>query len=204
MHATNVGQPADVAPWRGWEIDHADDVALIEVAPGIRLPEAYSYRERSKGVDVTLRMRVAAGEELVCERIELAPGEASLSARVVHALPIGRLLQDAGARGARVTRRQPEPETPDEAFWERQRLIEKLIARQRGEDDPVQAATRVRRPTAIPMDDEKLAQVAEDYVLAQKLGHPPTATVAAEYNVSRATASRWVRRARDRGLLDAV
>jgi hypothetical protein len=87
----------------------------------------------------------------------------------------------------------------------RQRLAAALQARERGEEDPVRAALRPRRQReVIPMDDTRLERVAEIYNMAQELGQPPNAAVQAAYNVSRATASRWVRRARDLELIPAV
>lgn len=54
----------------------------------------------------------------------------------------------------------------------------------------------------IPMDDEGLRRVAELYRLAEQVGQrDPTKRVAREHNVSRMTASRWIRRARDQELL---
>jgi hypothetical protein len=73
------------------------------------------------------------------------------------------------------------------------------------EDDvrAVDGAVRPRRAgRAIPVDDDGLRRVAELYRTAVMEGcRNPTQRVASANNVSRMTASRWLRRARDRGFL---
>lgn len=65
------------------------------------------------------------------------------------------------------------------------------------------AAAAVRRPRApIPMTDDGLAEIADRYrVLVATGQRNPTVQIAAERHVSRMTASRWLRRARDLKLL---
>jgi hypothetical protein len=191
-------------------VEHPENVAWIEIAPGIELPERFVYREEPKGGELraTLHMRVIDGR-VACERLELEPwtdptGRHTALTRVaVQNVPVGRLLRDAPVKRARVTLLQPEPENPNEAYRERQRLVVAMLAKQRGEEDPVRAATRPRGPREpIPMDDQDLERVAEMYRVAVDMGQAPTAKIMAAHHVSRSTASRWVRRARDRGLLD--
>jgi hypothetical protein len=198
---------------RTHEIEYHVDVAWIEVAPGIELPEKFLYRESPRGGELlaTLHMRVVDGHA-VCERIDLEPSTAPtgqhtpLTRAAIRDLPFGRLVDNARMEAARVTKRQPPPEDADPAYWERQRRVEALLARQRGEEDPVRAATRPLRAKreAIPMDNRRLEEVAVVYNAAAELGKHPTAEVMADPRwapVSRTTASRWVRRARDRGLI---
>jgi hypothetical protein len=52
-----------------------------------------------------------------------------------------------------------------------------------------------------PVTDETLREVARHYRQAAEHGEPPSLGVAAAMNVSRSTAARWVKRARERGLL---
>ncbi|MDQ6854728.1 MAG: DUF6214 family protein, partial [Actinomycetota bacterium] len=52
--------------------------------------------------------------------------------------------------------------------------------------------------------DNDLRRVAATYRAALETGNPPTAAVEDEFQVSRATAGRLVRRARDRGFLGAA
>ena len=59
-------------------------------------------------------------------------------------------------------------------------------------------AARNPRGKAIRVD---LAEVANTYRKARQLGQPPTLAVAHEHHVSRTTASRWIARCRDQGLL---
>jgi hypothetical protein len=196
---------ADVPP-----IQFAPDVERVAIADGIELPEEFSYSPPPRDGELrgTVYMRVIDGHA-VCVAVTLEPWTAPtgehtrISRRTAKEFPLGRLLRDAPYEAARVTRRQPEPENPDAAYWERQRRIEKVLAEQRGEPDPVRAVTRPSRGLreAIPMDDRELERVAEIYKAAAELGRSTYAAIDAEYHVSRTTASRWVRRARDRGLI---
>ncbi len=62
-------------------------------------------------------------------------------------------------------------------------------------------AAGASRRRLIPIDHAGLRRVAETYRTAMRLGQPPTKRVADEHHVSRTTASRWIRRARDLGFL---
>lgn len=62
--------------------------------------------------------------------------------------------------------------------------------------------TKGRRPRqGSPLTDENLSEVAQVYRAAVKNGDPPTRAVMGAMHVERSTASRWIRAARDRGLL---
>jgi hypothetical protein len=154
---------------------------------------------------VTIFMRVVEGRP-VRDHIELDPHTDStgrhtpLTATSIRAPNIGRMLRDAPVVNARMVYANSEPANP--AAWIRRRLEAATEARERGEEDPVRAAFRPRRQReAIPMDDHSLVNVAERYNAAVGLGQPPTSAIQKAYNVSRSTASRWVRRARDLGLI---
>jgi hypothetical protein len=62
------------------------------------------------------------------------------------------------------------------------------------------AASRTPRKAG-PVDDETLRKVADTYRTAHARGEPPTRAVMAQWCVSRSTASRWVYRAREAGML---
>jgi hypothetical protein len=187
-----------------------DDASWIEVAPGIELPERFMYREQPSGGEpsVTIVMRVVNGRP-VCEHIGLDPNtdptgrHTPLTATSIRAPNIGRMLRDAPVVNARISS-DSEPAKPEEdwAYWVRRRLEAATEARERGEEDPVRAAFRPRRQReAIPMDDHRLVEMAKKYNAAVGLGQAPTSAIQKAYDVSRSTASRWVRRARDLGLI---
>ena len=69
-----------------------------------------------------------------------------------------------------------------------------------------QSAEGARRPRkGSPLTEEDLAKVAEIYRTAVAHGDPPDEAIAHAMHASRSTAARWVRKARDVGLLgDAV
>lgn len=80
----------------------------------------------------------------------------------------------------------------------------KLVAPTRAEREDIYAQYRegARRPRrGSPITDENLRAVAELYRRALSEGDPPTKTVCEEFHVQRATASRWIAKARERGLL---
>jgi hypothetical protein len=63
------------------------------------------------------------------------------------------------------------------------------------------ASGRPRRRRQL-LTDEQLRAVVDDYVMFRELGQrDPTVQVAKKHHASRTTASRWIRRARDEGLL---
>lgn len=59
-----------------------------------------------------------------------------------------------------------------------------------------------RSRVAIPMTDEDLSAVADRYRALAAGRRNPTIQIANEWHVSRMTASRWLRRARDLGILE--
>jgi hypothetical protein len=147
----------------------------------------------------------------VCEQIIFEPNtdptgrHTGLSATTLRAPNIGRMLREAPMATARVTASgqvAPEGDPDDPVHWMRQRLAAASGARERGEEDPVRAPFRPRRQReAIPTDDRDLERVARIYSEAAALGQQPNKAVQAGYSVSRATASRWIRRARDLDLI---
>jgi hypothetical protein len=70
---------------------------------------------------------------------------------------------------------------------------------QRLYEQEAQGARQPRR--GAPVTDEQLRQVADLYRAAVERGDPPTRTIEDTMHVARSTASRWVARARERGLL---
>lgn len=54
------------------------------------------------------------------------------------------------------------------------------------------------------LTDTHLCAVAEVYRMALTEGHPPTQAIAEKYQTAHSTASKWVRKARDAGILGAT
>jgi hypothetical protein len=191
-------------------IQFAPDVEWVPIAPGVKLPEEFTYSPPPREGELrgTVHMRVIDGHA-VCVAVTLEPWtgptgkHTRITRRAAKEFPLGRLLRDAPMQAALVTRFQPEPDDLDGAYMERQRRLWQVLAKQRGEPDPVRAATRPARGLreAIPMDDSELERVAEIYNAAAELGQSTYAAIDAEYHVSRTHAGRWIRRARDRGLI---
>lgn len=77
------------------------------------------------------------------------------------------------------------------------RLDRGVLVRVEGLSDEKLVALRQQGPT-----DETLEWVAYFYNLGGVLGLPPAKQVELSFQVPRTTASKWVRRARERGLLD--
>lgn len=75
------------------------------------------------------------------------------------------------------------------------------VQRQEGEPAAHPAET-APPPGSRRWPDQHYLQVADEYWRAQATGRPPRQAIAARWNVSKATASRWLRRARELGYVD--
>jgi hypothetical protein len=77
----------------------------------------------------------------------------------------------------------------------------RTVALREADRAAVEGATATRRRRHL-LSDAELRQVAQDYETFRGLGQrDPTVQVAKKHHASRTTASRWIRRARDLGLL---
>src|SRR5215218_3668402 len=187
-------------------IEVPPEVRYLVVARGVEIPERFTYSVPS--IDgspaATVELRMVDGQP-ICERLELAATEGSQPVTSVglRRLNLGQLIEAAAYAATRITALQPLPDdASDPAYHQRQRLILRARARQRGVADPIRTAVsgHPRRLTDLP--EGGLSRVADEYRLALARRERPTKRLMQEFHVSRSTASRWVRRARDAGLLD--
>lgn len=195
-------RPADDAPDATLHIRLVDGQAVcerleLEARPGV--PLNASTLRRLPLAPMLRAAPLEAARRITFDAQELKPGNWPpgdgwwmREIRVVGPSPDGRrlvddtawLLGDEPARKATTLPLQP------------------LSSDDRG---AVQEAVRPSRKAreAIPMDDDGLRRVAELYRTAiREERRNPTIHVAETNHVSRMTASRWIRRARDRGFLE--
>jgi hypothetical protein len=254
-HANDSGR----RPLRA-EVTWSRTTLWYEVAPGLAVPQRFTYREApADGAPVATLHMHADEEGIVCERLELEPRSADepLSAQGLRRVRFGDMVQRALVHAAkritfsypwsdpgpgierrhiRVARRllpdggrmladsdawlldDPDARPPRgdvAARWEQmsvEELVEAVNARERepirlealtdADREMAGAAGGGRRRRRHLLTDEELRAVADDYVMFRELGQrDPTVQVAKKHYVSRTTASRWIRRARDGGLL---
>ena len=138
-----------------------------------------------------------------CLGLQVVSGTGSLTGSVLRELPIGAMVREAVVFAS-------FPYTRDRAEgMGRGFELDGETAFHLADIDAVlesRRATRVRvkarpRERGIPVDDAFLQQVARVYMDALGSGNQPTKCIKEKYTVGRATASRWVRRARDAGHL---
>jgi hypothetical protein len=199
-------------------MEEASDV-WCEIAPGAALPESYVYVEyRPEGpLGARVHMRVIDGR-LICEKLELTPTpEAEISTTSMRSMHVSPLIQRATATF--VSRISFDPKHPlrgDEikvrplgAPGGPIRRIRRAWKVRAGpfmhqlappeERRTAAAAISGRSARVIPKD---LQEVRDVYVEAEKKREHPTKAVKKRFDVSPATASRWVREARELGLLE--
>jgi hypothetical protein len=172
-----------------------DPSRFVEVVPGVIAAAEFTCVAtfiEPEAPEVTLHMRTADDGVIRCERLEITPpaGE-RITAVTLRALPIGFLIKEAAVNGS-------APGIIDAPDGSKYTLPG---GEPTAEQAPEIEAKTGGRPPGYPIDDDGLRRVADTYRAALKLGEPPTQRVKREHHVSRTTASRWIRRARDAGHL---
>jgi hypothetical protein len=76
------------------------------------------------------------------------------------------------------------------------------LQRQQEEDPAAQPVETASPPGSRKWPAEHYLQVADEYWRAEAVGRPPRQAIAARWNISKVTASRWLRRARELGYVD--
>jgi hypothetical protein len=130
-----------------------------------------------------------------CSRLEVrVPNGQSVSSTLLRAIPVPRLVAQATAEAGSVL--QCEDSLPEGGArfsgltaGERAATYKKLME---GAREPRRGA---------PITDAHLEQVAAVYRQAAEVDDPPLKAIEEQFEAKRATASKWVRMARDRGIL---
>lgn len=152
------------------------------------------FTAKSESLQLELEIEFVDGAPRV-RRIELA-GE-HITGETLRRLQIGRLTRQAVA-GAFLSAQRAEVDGQPALIIDQSRTE----AAANAYNEYVQDARRPR--SGAPLTDDDLQNVADLYRAALADGRPPTQTIANEMHASRATAARWVARARERGLLGAA
>lgn len=138
-----------------------------------------------------------------CTAIRVAEG-GQLTGEVLRKVPLAAVVRGAVAHAARqYTHDQAEGiGSGFELNGETVYTLDSIPAQEEKRGTVEDWAKSSRRAQAgIPVTDDDLQQVASEYRQALKGGRNPTAEVARIHHVSRSTASRWVRKARNAGYL---
>jgi hypothetical protein len=174
------------------EIDYAGPGTHVEVLPGVIAKRQFTYTADFYESDApTVTLTVAVGEHgFECRGIELKSNQ-DITAATLRAIPLAHLVRDASTHALQSGYIDDDgtPKFPTNPFDVSQ---EKRAA----------VGKRARRPRGHRLTDDELRQVAQTYREALKArDRAPTDHVAKEHAVSRTTASRWIRLARDAGYL---
>jgi hypothetical protein len=162
-----------------------------ELAPGLFMwvPGTATFSEVELGGALyTVQMTLDATDEGVrptSVTVSADKGGPPVTATVFRDVPVGQLTQHAIAlaamRGRRTrTKGTTEIDVLDSALTDEQAEL-----------------LRLRGPT-----DESLEWAAYFYNLARLVGRPPAREVELSLGLPRTTASKWIRRAREKGLID--
>jgi hypothetical protein len=175
---------------------------------GLHVPARFRYSETLPGgYLVTLEIALTDGAP-DCRSIEISSNGGTVPATVLRQIDLRRMRREAFQRAASLEATPPSAEgelqevwpavlnwdkVPEVTSWQPDQPSRLFVPL--GEVLPSSSRTR---GSQIPVD---LAQVAASYRNAHQLGQPPAIAVAHKFSVSRTTASRWIRRCRDQGLL---
>ena len=185
------------------------DEPFAQIRPEYENDGTLRYIPIGEGFAVPRRFWADSDSVSVCVEVHDDQGQAHCVAIEVRGdrltsadlrLPLARLVRRAVA-GAAVAVNPGAGGTIDQLA-----VLNGLLRRGKRELDVYQryvdGADRPRRGR--PVSDDHLRRVAKVYRDAVQRGDPPTQTVADTMHASRATAARWVTRARERGMLGAA
>jgi hypothetical protein len=180
----------------------------VELGDGVALPDRFTVTITEEGLpECDLGVRFERGRPL-CDELRLRAGKPGAPSELTGAL-LRRIRLDVYLRGAIThaafpyTRERVEGKEPFDLggapAWEAEPGFAPWDATLRA----IREARRQPRPGVLVSDDH-LRQVEAAYRAAMAQGQPPTRAVMEQWHVARATASRWIARARDRGFLGAA
>lgn len=169
---------------------------LHELASGARVPARFQYAETSEGGIRVMLDVVTTDHGPVCRSIELASDDdVGVPATALRRVEMRRMLREAPGRVERFVAGREFYGRGEIAITPGDLSVFATESVRASESTVLETRSRGKRI------DVDLIGVAKSYRKAHELGQPPTETVAREFNVSRPTASRWIRQCRERGLL---
>jgi hypothetical protein len=142
-----------------------------------------------KGVRITMDVEIDEWGTPRCAKLTIQPPDGQqVTWKTLRSIRVDRLLREAKARAA----------SPWKSAGPGRFELASPQERATTYQDIIQPPRRSRR--ASPMTDEHLREVAEFYKDHLESGKP-TLAICAKWHVTPPTASRWVARARERGML---
>lgn len=167
---------------------------FISLGPGLAAPAAIKYRcpvsftdrmGNKQRYDVEAEVVFEEGR-YVCDRLTIRrqEGGAPVTTEGIRAIPVAMLLHVAVESWVAET--TPTEDGGYRAAWPHWPVLPGLSERAKAGGGP---------------SDEDLRTIATAYQVAYATGAAPTKTVMQRFELPRSTASRWIRMARERGLL---
>ncbi len=190
-----------------WSPSEAPGCSYVEISEGFAVADRFTFVVSADELPTChLEVSVVGGRPICTElRLELGSGRAApaeLTGTLLRSIPLGMYLTEAVAHAAFPYTRDQEGATS--APFE---LAGAPAWRTKDDTAPwsemVRAMREVRRQPrqGIPVSEDDLREVATVYRAAVTARQPPTRAVMERWNVARATASRWIARARADGYL---
>lgn len=201
-------------------VDHERHTDFVRIGTGLAVARRFIAEVTPADESLPIcKLRVLVEDRPICVALqcERRPGGAPLTSALLRRLPLAQYVRE-------VTTHESFRYTHDEAerkLWASGRTVlsfeldgrpawgaPRPPGRSLADDaEERRAAVRLmsrRQPRrGIPITDDDLREVAEVYRAHEVTGRP-TAAVMEHHNVARATASRWIARARERGYLGAA
>ena len=182
---------------------------MVPLLEDYALPERFSATVTPSDRDLPichLRIVVERGRAVCDElRLERQPGGLPIGRALLHRIPVPEYVSRSVDNAGYWRMKGPGPviSTADGETHRRptEPAGEGYVA------TPIVGVARTGRYKAAnraprrPLSSERLQEVADVYRRAFAKGQHPTEAVRVEFEVSRSTASRWVKRARQEGLL---
>lgn len=156
---------------------------LVHVKPDLVAPRRIPFKgEGPKGLDVDIRADlVLEGRRYAISRLEVtrtADG-VSITGELLRKIPVNRIVRIVRTVSPLVFIRRNEVDIPFD--------VNAKVKRQVAENGPT---------------PENLTWIARVYSAAELVGEQPAKQVQTTFSLPASTASYWIRRAKDRGLLD--
>lgn len=196
---------------------HRGDAPLVRLANEYALPERFGATITPAEPDIPVCHLVVAVENgrAICDGLQLErrPGGLPFSGTMLRRIPLAEYLRQAVDEAGYAVFSTTDPSAGITITWddgERFPIKTEPIDGQHvaasigGMTYTADYKSAAREPRVGLLNDETLDEVADVYRRAHARHQPPTRAVMDEWHVSRSTASRWIRRAREAGRLGAA
>lgn len=192
-------------------VERSSGAPLVRIASQYAVPARFtcSFEHLDDLSSPVCHMSVAVRDgRPLCEALSLELGSDGqrIDGEDLRRIPVRTYMRLAIDQVAMWILPAPDPDSPlfiEGQQWLSERFDDEHIAIRLTAITDIEAVKALLRPQRVSgaVTDETLLEVADVYRRTHAAGAAPTAAVAQEWNVSRSTASRWIRRAREAGHL---